>query len=436
VWKVDNSGNKVLDFDPESWTTPASDAKNLLKFCHAALGVRHRVVMTSFESFSWDPAEIPVLYLTGEEAFALSDAVAAKLRQYLQDGGFLLCNAGSGRDAYIQAWTKEIEQKIFRAEKRRVRRLATEHPIYSSVYTIEEVGYDEEKDGKMRRRQGAPELYGVNIGSRTAVVFSPYNLACAWDGHTHDYGRHVWPRNDAMKLGTNIVAYALATYPLGRFQAHKKVYHEAADDGTGARVPFGQIVHGGDWDPTPAGPLGLLEHVGKHSTMPVKFKRQPVNAGTADVFNHSLLYMTGLHDFRFSDAEIANLRQYLRNGGILFADACCGRKEFDRAFRREIARVLDGAELQPVPAGHPVYQGGADGPIEQVHYTERLQELEPELKAPRLEGIRIGGTLAVIYSPDDLSSGWQQAGCPYRLGYAAEDAQRIGQSVMIYAMTH
>jgi hypothetical protein len=436
VWKVDDNGNKVRNFDPESWTTPASDAKNLLKFAHAALDVRYRADMTTFESFSWDPAQTPILYLTGEEAFALSDGVRERLRQYVQDGGLLLCNAGAGKDAYIEAWTREIEQKIFRKERRRVRLLPPEHPVYTAVYGIDQVRYWEHKDGRMQARTGRPELYGVNIGSRTAVIFSPYNLACGWDGHTHDYGRHVWPREDAMKLGTNILAYALATYPLGRFQAHRKVYHEARAEQTATRFTFGQVIHGGDWDPTPDGPLGLMEHLDKHSTLPVRFAREAVDLGTPEAFNHAFLYLTGLHDFRLTDAELGNLRRYLMNGGILFAESCCGRQEFDKAFRREIARVLEGAELQPIPTSHPVYIAAPGGPLDEVSYTERLTQLQPDLQAPRLEGIRIGGTLAVIYSRDDLSSGWQQTGCPYRLGYAREDALRIGHSVLIYALTH
>lgn len=432
VWKVDQNGRKYKGFDTNSWTTPASDAKNLLRFAGRALGVRYRAVETSFTSFSYDPAELPILYLTGEEAFALSEPVRTKLRAYLQAGGMLICNAGAGSQAYIDAWTKEIEEKIFKKENRKVRRLPPDHPVFTSVYTIKNVSLNIAGKG---RSIGPLELYGVNIGSRTAVIFSPYNLACAWDGHTHDYGKHIWPVKDAMKVGTNIVAYALATYPLGRFQARRPVYYESGNEAA-ERFSFGQIVHGGDWDPTPAGPLNLLRYVKKNSTLPVQFKRVNVDLRTSETFDHAFLYMTGLHDFKFTKAEVQNLRRYLMGGGVLLAEAALGRKEFDKAFRREIARAVPGARLQTIPSAHPIYASGPGGLIKEVRFTERLAQREPDRKAPRLEGLQIGGALAVIYSKDDLSSGWQQVSCPYALGYASEDALKLGHSILIYAMTH
>ena len=53
---------------------------------------------------------------------------------------------------------------------------------------------------------------------------------------------------------------------------------------------------------------------------------------------YPLLYMTGHHDFRWSDQEAAWLQQYLKAGGMLLADACCGRLAFHLAFEREMAR--------------------------------------------------------------------------------------------------
>jgi hypothetical protein len=74
--------------------------------------------------------------------------------------------------------------------------------------------------------------------------------------------------------------------------------------------------------------------------------------------------------------------------------------------------------------------------IRTVRFTERLTQMDQSLKAPRLEGLQVGGTLAVIYSRDDLASGWQEVSCPYALGYAPEDAMRLGHSILMYAMTH
>ncbi len=54
---------------------------------------------------------------------------------------------------------------------------------------------------------------------------------------------------------------------------------------------------------------------------------------------YPFVIMTGHYAFEFTDAEVQNLRQYLRRGGMLFASAAAGLKPFDLAFRREIKRV-------------------------------------------------------------------------------------------------
>ena len=56
--------------------------------------------------------------------------------------------------------------------------------------------------------------------------------------------------------------------------------------------------------------------------------------------------------------------------------------------------------------------------------------------APELFGVEINGTLSVIYTPNDLSAGWEHALAPYALGYESKDATALGVNVLYYAVTH
>ena len=53
-----------------------------------------------------------------------------------------------------------------------------------------------------------PELHGLTIDGRLAVVYSPYALGCGWDGHECHECRGLVPA-DASRLGANIILYAL-----------------------------------------------------------------------------------------------------------------------------------------------------------------------------------------------------------------------------------
>jgi len=63
----------------------------------------------------------------------------------------------------------------------------------------------------------------VDLGCRTAVFISPYDLSCGWEGHSHDGARGLLPE-DASNLGLNLLAYTLANAKLGRFLSSNKVY--------------------------------------------------------------------------------------------------------------------------------------------------------------------------------------------------------------------
>jgi hypothetical protein len=144
--------------------------------------------------------------------------------------------------------------------------------------------------------------------------------------------------------------------------------------------------------------------------------------------------MTGHHDFALQGVEVANLGKFLAQGGVLLADACCGRTTFDAAFRREIARVIPGAKLERLKEDHPLFSSLER--IRTVEYTDLLKQSRPGFNAPALEGISLNGILAVVYSKYDLGCGWEEIDHPYARGVASTDALKLGMNTIVYAMTH
>jgi hypothetical protein len=264
------------------------------------------------------------------------------------------------------------------------------------------------------------------------VIFSPRDLTCGWDGHEHPRGlRVVIPQ--ARQVGANLITYLLGTFQLGRFLSTTKVYFES-EAPTRDDFVFAQVVHDGDWDPDPSGVYNLLKYARDHSTLEVKFKRQTVRLKDPRAATAPLLYMTGHRDFTFDKEELAALQKYLKAGGLLLADACCGRLAFDRAFRGLIQQVLPGESLERLPPDHPIYHCHSD--IQRVDYTPRVYEDFGRLEAPDLEGVTLDGRLAVVYSRFDLGNGWEQFPHPYSYGYQEADAMKIGTNVLVYAVTH
>ncbi len=422
-WTTDAKGRRGSYRD---WMTDPADMINLLNWSNRQLGLRYRSLEVELEKFSFDPTEIPILYATGHDGFQLSDEVRAKLRRYLFDGGYLIGDACCGSKPFADAFLAEMEA-IF--PHRPLFRLPVDHPLFRCFYPVGDVNYQAQGKG---RYSASPEFLGINVGCRLAVFFTPLDLSCGWDGHTHPTGARILPEH-ARPIGANLVTYDLASYQLGRFLSVQKYYFQRGER-TRDEFIFGQIIHGGDWDPDPGAVANLLRSVAANSTMEVQFTRQDVDLRTLDTFRHHFLYMTGHRDFSLTDGEARALRSYLLGGGVLLADACCGRAGFDSAFRRELARALPEVALAPLEATHPLFSTLFR--VKSTRASRYLQARGTDLAAPRLEGLSLAGHLSVMYSRYDLGCGWEGVEHPYGEGYQSEGALHLASNALIYGMTH
>ncbi|MCX7935731.1 MAG: DUF4159 domain-containing protein, partial [Planctomycetota bacterium] len=385
VSAADASGKRYTYRD---WTTDPADSENLLRQANADLGIHYRGQEIDFGHFSFQPQEIPILYLTGHEGFSYSDAERQTIARFLHDGGTLIGDACCGQEPYRRAFLREING-IFPDRKMKI--LAPDHPVYTAFHTLSKVQYqDEEKEVF----EGPPVLEGVSLGCREAVFLSQYDLSCGWDGHRHEKGKRIWPAEAALRLGVNMIAYCLATYRLGQYLATTAVYRETAPDPSGGLV-IGQICHSGDWDPNPSALATLLKYGMRRSSLAARFQRQDVSlAETADL--PPMLYLTGHDDFAFSASEAGRLRAYLQGGGFLFADACCGRAAFDQAFRRELRKVLPDHSLAPLKPDHPLLRLAVDASAARgTAYLDAKRQGAglPALREPQLEAISLGTAL-------------------------------------------
>jgi hypothetical protein len=372
---------------------------------------------------------MPLLYLTGWTPMPkLSDEMIEKLRRYLYDGGTLVLHAQCGRPEFNKSAREEIARIL---PNRQLAALDTDSPLFTSYYTIR----------NMRFRKNAedfqsipPYLEAIYMGCRPAIIFSPIDLNCGWDVATNPIqGGVLYHQEDATTLGVNIITCVLANFQYARSWGTEKVFYEK-DERTRDQLVIGQVVHNGDWDPTPHALANLMRYIQKNTTLNVQFKRETVDLADVDAFKHPVLYMTGMRDFKFTDAQVRNLKTYLSSGGVLVADSAAGNKAFDVAFRRELKRVLPDAELKALSLDSQVYQ--MPNKVRAVDYTELVRVQEPSLNAPTLEGITIDGQLGVIYSQFSLSNGWEQMGFAYNRGYSDGDALRLGVNILSYALTH
>jgi hypothetical protein len=169
---------------------------------------------------------------------------------------------------------------------------------------------------------------------------------------------------------------------------------------------------------------------------PVSFDLRDVRLTDQAIFTMPFLYLTGTTDFNFTEQERANLRRFLSNGGVLFAEASEGRASFDAALRAELSQVLPGRKLEPLPKNHVIFREPVKVELVKARPALAVARENQLQQSPEVYGIELNGSTAVVYCPFDLSAGWERAIAPYALGYEAADATAIGVNVLFHSVAH
>lgn len=198
-----------------------------------------------------------------------------------------------------------------------------------------------------------------------------------------------------------------------------------------AADPFdiGQLHYdgGGDWYSSATSIRSWLGELRSRVGLNTAREARVVRPVDRDLATTAFLYLNGHGNVRFSDAEASSLRRYLVAGGFLFVNDDYG---LDESFRREIARVLPGASLEPIPQTHFIYHCFYDLPgLPKIH--------EHDGEAAQGYGIFLNGRMVLYYAySSDIGDGLEDADVHGDPAAAREQAARMATNIVVYALTH
>lgn len=411
------------------WAARPDDLNNLLKSMKGMMDVNFACEAKSLAEVSTDPEKNPILYRTGHFHFELSAAERKNLREYLLNGGMIIFNAGMGSKPFYDSAIRELQALFPEAP---VQRLSSDHPIYHSYYDINQVTY--RKGVRDAGYNGnAPWLDGVTINCRTIAIVSRWGLDVGWDA-VEDDSMRAYTIESAQKMGVNIMSYATSQRAWAK-QLAQNMQFVSEDKKLSGKLSIAQVIYEGEWKTRHKSLSMLLHQFNRRTDVPVQFNLKELKLSDPEVFNAPLLYLTGHEDFRLSDAEVKGLHDYLEKGGMLFAEACCGRRGFDQAFRREIRRAMPDATLASMGTSEMVFF--TPNKITALGVTPALSAQAGNASAvrPKLEAISVNGHVNVIYSPYGLGGGWELSQNPYGLGYNDQGSLALGENILMYAIT-
>jgi len=205
-------------------------------------------------------------------------------------------------------------------------------------------------------------------------------------------------------------------------------------------VVIGKYDHGvDDWDQHPRGIHYLTRSIEKdwsriERDFNIKLNWQTVRAKgatTNDLFESPVLFMSGRDAIGLDAKQKETLKEYIENGGFLFAEACqgdgCGDNvPYDTAFRELMAELFPDSQLQPLAPDHLIWKA--------------QYKIGPSRTWPLL-GLQACCRTSVVYCPANLSCYWalnrpgvqQIPGANPRLLQKIEYCKQVGSNVVAYA---
>ena len=155
-----------------------------------------------------------LVFMHGRTSFSLTEREREQLRAYLQRGGMLFANSICASKAFTESFRNEMATIL---PENRLKPIPASDPIFSKTYGGFDLSTVTRRDPQARStnesiqdrlRTVPPELEGVRIDDRYAVIFSPYDLSCALEKQNSMECRG-YVREDAARIGLNVVLYSL-----------------------------------------------------------------------------------------------------------------------------------------------------------------------------------------------------------------------------------
>ena len=389
------------------------DAANVAKWLSRELGAP--ATWQQFQPNSPQAlSDSPLLYVNAPRRAKLPQALARAFESFIRNGGTCLVQARPGDRDFVESFQQYCLGLFPDYEKQEI---AAGHPVFSSRYDI-----------KARHR---PRLFGVGDRCRTRIFILADDVSGAWhQGRFRQY-RHLF------ELAGNIVFYAAGGgTPPGRLAARAR---PAPAPPARRSIAVARLKYEGDYHVCPLAVPRLSDALAHSLSIGLK-ELPPADPARRIDAAIAVLWLTGNVPPRFSEAQQANIREYLETGGTLLIDPAIGRAEFRDAALGLLGKMFGRGSVKPVPAGSPLitgsFAGGIGADLTKVRFA-RLPATRGATQpaAPKLWAVAVNGRTAVVVSAYGLSCSIEGNPCYENVGYSTQDARKLALNVILYAAT-
>ena len=407
--------NKLRHGPRGDWNHDPDDVRNLVAVVSRDWKnlLTWQIVDPAFASVA-DLLQAPIVFLNGHKIPDLNALAKQNLRDYVEQGGFLLADACCSSPEFDSGF-KQLMQELFPDQGFKLRPLSDDHPVWRAKHLL---------------TPGAYPLWGIEHGCRTVVIYSPKDLSCYWNQAERS------PTNTAVilatRVGQNIVDYATGRELPADKLVVREVHDFKADSAKRNALQIAKLQHAGEWNVAPLAIPNLMDALRKPPlSFDVVINHKELSPRDPSLIYYPLIYLHGRAAFSFTKEDLDALRRHLEpGGGTLFGDSACGSPAFDVAFRRFVTELLPNNPLIPIPRDEELYSTKVGFDLADSQYTKAAGGGKD---FPQLEGVKINGHWAIIYSKYDIGCALERHSGLDCKGYTYESALKIAANIVIYS---
>ncbi|MCY2929599.1 MAG: DUF4159 domain-containing protein [Planctomycetota bacterium] len=157
-------------------------------------------------------------------------------------------------------------------------------------------------------------------------------------------------------------------------------------------VLFNKLKRPGDWNNRPRELAHLTRWVSRTLERQIGWQIVDVDSESTDWHDAPILYISGSKAPTFTDAQVARLQRYVREGGTIFSVAECGGEAFRSGMRKLYAKLFPDGEITLAPKTHEIYNKDAGFPMP---------------AGPPMYVVTNGVRVLAYHSDQDLALDWQ-----------------------------
>ena len=169
------------------------------------------------------------------------------------------------------------------------------------------------------------------------------------------------------------------------------------------------------WNQRPRDAANFAAWMSKQSESFYNWQIVNLKAPDADLHDAPLLYIAGSEPLGFTKDEVAKLKRYVEDGGILLGNADCARAGFSESFKALGSQMFPAYEFRAMPPNHPIYVG--------QQFNANRWKQPPKLMELN-NGVR---SLMILIAEEDVGRSWQSR------GGKDEEALQLGADLYFYA---